>query len=85
MMRCLATLFDEVREGRNRTFVVEGGMRDRLEAVMGMLQQVEGRKGSDGLSHGDGEDVERIQEAWQGLYEVFKGMRREIGRMSEGL
>ena len=88
MMRCLATLLDEVREDRNRIFAVEGGMRDRLETAMEMLQQVEGRdrEGAGGRFEGDGEEVagdsETVQEAWQGLYEIFKGMRREIGKMS---
>lgn len=87
MMRCLATLGDEVREDRNQTFAVEGGVRDRLETVMEMLQQVElrGQGSAGGRFKGQGGEVagdsETVQEAWQGLYEVFKGMRREIGKM----
>lgn len=91
MMGYLTKVIDEVREDRNRSFVVEDGMRDRLEMAMEVLGQVERREGSGGVGRFEGKgnetagDSERIQEAWQGVYEVFTRMRREVGRMSKGV
>lgn len=87
-MSDLTKVTKEVRESRSRAFVVETGLRDRLETAMEVLQQVERRlEGSAAGFEGGGEvlpeDSERIEEAWQGVYEVFRGMRREIGKTSK--
>lgn len=85
MMGYLTKVTKEVRESRIRAFVVERGLRDRLETAMEVLQQVERRmEARGGGFEGEGEvlpeDSERIEEAWQGVYEVFRGMRREVGK-----
>lgn len=84
-MGYLTKVTKEVRESRIRAFVVERGLRDRLETAMEVLQQVERRmEARGGGFEGEGEvlpeDSERIEEAWQGVYEVFRGMRREVGK-----
>ena len=85
MMSYLTKVTKEVRESRSRAFVVEAGLRDRLETAIELLQQVERRmEARGGGFEGEGEvlpeDSERIEEAWQGVYEVFRGMRREVGK-----